>query len=118
MHGMTDDEELELIRQRRIRELEAQQGYSEAVARQQAAQQQENVVRRQAALRQILEPDARDRLGRLRTAHPELAAGVEDQLITLARSGRVARRVTDAELRKILENVAPRKRETHITIKK
>ena len=118
MVPMTDDEELEKLRQKRLAQLEMEQQYQEAVAGQQQAAEQEMEARRAAVLRQILSPEARERLGTLRTAHPELAVGVEDQLISLAHSGRLEKQVTDADLRRILRQVAPQKREINITFKK
>lgn len=115
---MTDDQELETLRRKRLQQMEMQQQYEDAVAGQQEAAEVDMEARRGAALRQILEPDARDRLGRLRTAHPELAAHAEDQLIALAQSGRLDRVVTDADLRRILRRLAPTKREISITFKK
>jgi len=75
-------------------------------------------TQRQAMMRQILSPEARERIGRLRTAHPELAASVEDQLLALAQSGRLGRQVTDGELRSVLRKLAPKKREINITVRK
>ena len=45
-------------------------------------------------------------------------ASVEDQLLALARSGRLGKQVTDGELRSVLRQLAPKKREINITIKK
>ena len=69
---------------------------------------------RQAIMRQILTPEARERLGTVRIAYPDLARAVEDQLIRLAQSGRIDRQVDDATLRQILRKVAPQKREISI----
>jgi len=69
---------------------------------------------RQAILRQVLTPEARERLGTVRIAYPDLARAVEDQLIRLAQSGRIDRQVDDATLRQILRKVAPQKREINI----
>ena len=115
---VTDDEELDALRRKRLQEMESQQVYQEEALRQQASAEAEVESQRQAALRRILSPEARDRIGRLRTAHPDLAASVEDQLMSLARSGRLGRQVSDGDLRKILRQLAPQKREINITIKK
>jgi programmed cell death protein 5 len=70
---------------------------------------------RQEILRRILTPEARERLGRIRLAKPDVAASVEQQLIALAASGRIQRAVDDATLRALLERIAPERREIHIT---
>ncbi len=105
-----DDEELEAIRRRKLMEL--QQAQDQALAQQQIREQQQ--AQRQTILRQILTPEARERLGRIELAYPELADSVESQLIALAQSGRVQRAIDDATLRQILERVMPKKREIKI----
>ncbi len=71
-------------------------------------------AQRQQVLRQILSPEARERLGRIELAYPELKENIENQLISLAQSGRVQRVIDDATLRQLLERVVPRKREMKI----
>ncbi len=113
-----EDDELEMLRQRRLRQLEAQQMLQDEGVRRQESMEAEMAAQRQAMMRQILSPEARERIGRLRTAHPELAASVEDQLLALAQSGRLGKQVTDGELRSVLRKLAPKKREINITIRK
>lgn len=105
-----DDEELEAIRRRKIDELQrSQEG---AVYRaQQVAQQR---AQRDLILRQILTPEARERLGRIELAYPDLAESIENQLIALAESGRVQRAIDDPTLREILTRIIPKKREIRI----
>jgi programmed cell death protein 5 len=105
-----DEEELEAIRRRKMAEL--QQAQSQAVAEQQYREQVQ--AQRQLILRQILTPEARERLGRIELAYPELKENIENQLISLAQSGRVQRQIDDATLRQILERVIPRRREIKI----
>jgi programmed cell death protein 5 len=104
------DSELEELRRRKIVELQRQQEH-QAMAEEQSKQIEAS---RQAVLRQILTPEARERLGTVRIAYPDLARAVEDQLIRLAQSGRIDRQVDDATLRQILRKVAPQKREISI----
>lgn len=104
------DDELDAIRRRKLAELQAQQ--DQAVAQQQYREQVQ--AQRQAILRQILTPEARERLGRIELAYPELKESVEQQLVALAQSGRVQRMIDDETLRQILERVIPKKREIKI----
>jgi len=107
---MVEDEELEAIRRRRMTEITQQaqqQVAAEAQARQVASQ-------RQSILRQILTPEARERLGRIELAYPEVAESVESQLIALAQSGRVQSQIDDRTLQDILRRVVPKKREIKI----
>jgi programmed cell death protein 5 len=84
-----------------------QQVAAEAQARQVASQ-------RQSILRQILTPEARERLGRIELAYPEVAESVESQLVALAQSGRVQSQIDDRTLQDILRRVVPKKREIKI----
>ena len=105
-----DDEELDGIRRRKLTEY--QQAQDQAVAN---AQARENVMaQRQLILRQILTPEARERLGRIELAYPELTESIESQLIALAQSGRVQRVIDDETLRQILTRLIPKKREIKI----
>src|SRR2546426_11671240 len=105
-----DQDELDAIRRRKMAEL--QQAQVQAQAEQQYRDQQQ--AQRQTILRQILTPEARERLGRIELAYPELKENIENQLIALAQSGRVQRMIDDATLRQILERVIPRKRDIKI----
>lgn len=109
-----EDPELEALRQKRMAEMQASQ--QQAAMQQQAAenQRQQMEMQKQAILRQILTPDARDRLSNIRVANPELSNMVEMQLIQLAQSGRLQGVVTDDMLRNILRQVAPQHREITI----
>ncbi len=105
-----EDDELEAIRRRRMVELQ-QQAQERAIAEAQAAQV---AAQRQAILRQILTPEARERLARIELAYPEIAESVETQLIALAQSGRVQSMIDDRTLQEILRRIVPRKREIKI----
>ncbi|NLL94980.1 MAG: DNA-binding protein [Thermoplasmatales archaeon] len=108
------DPELEALRQKRMAEVQANQ--QQQVAQQQAAEEQRRQfeAQKQAILRQILVPEARDRLSNIRVANPELADGVEMQLIQLAQQGRLQGVVTDEMLRNLLRQIAPKRREIKI----
>ena len=113
-----EDSELEELRRRRLRQIQEMQVSDSANAQAYAAQEAEMRRRdaeRSEILRRILTPDARERLGRIRLAKPDVAAGVEQQLIALAASGRLPRAVDDATLRSLLERIAPDRREIRIT---
>ena len=105
-----EDDELGAIRRRRVMELQ-QEAQSRVVQEAQARQVQ---AQRQVVLRQILTPEARERLGRIELAYPEIASSVEDQLIALAQAGRVQQAIDDRTLQEILRRVVPRKREIKI----
>jgi programmed cell death protein 5 len=105
-----EDAELEELRRRKMAELQRQQ---EAQA---MAQEQQHQVdqQRQAIMRQILTPQARDRMANLKMAYPDIARLVEDQLISLVQAGRIQQQVDDNTLKEILRRVAPKKRDIKI----
>ena len=105
-----DDDELDAIRRRKVEELQRSQEVA-AMRAQQAAQAK---AQRDLVLRQILTPEARERLGRIELAYPELTESIETQLVTLAESGRLQRAIDDPTLREILTRIIPKKREIRI----
>jgi len=105
-----EDAELEELRRRKMAELQ-RQGEQQAVMEQQA---QAIEAQRQAILRQLLTPEARDRLANVRLAYPEVARTVEDQLIRLAQMGQISSQIDDQVLKQILRKVSPQKREINI----
>ena len=105
-----DDPELAAIRQKRMQELQ-QQAQSQAA---QQEQQKQIDAQKQSVLRQILTPEARDRLANIRLANPQMAENVEMQLIQLTQSGRIRGVIDDAMLRNILTQITPQQREITI----
>ncbi|MCJ2554605.1 MAG: DNA-binding protein [Candidatus Thermoplasmatota archaeon] len=105
-----DEKELEAIRRRKLEELQRHAVDREA-QEEVAAQAQ---AQRQTILRQILRPEARERLGRITLAYPDLAQDIENRLIALAQSGRIDKAIDDASLRQILRAIIPKKREINI----
>jgi len=67
-------------------------------------------------LNQILEPDAADRLGRIRLVKEERATQVENQLIMMAQTGQIRQKVTEEQLKGLLNSVAESKEEEKIVV--
>jgi programmed cell death protein 5 len=114
----SEDPELGELRRRRVRQIQDMQVADSANSQAYAAQDQEMQRREQERaeiLRRILTPEARERLGRIRLAKPDVAQAVEQQLIALAASGRIQRAIDDTTLRALLERIAPERREIKIT---
>ncbi len=100
------DEELELIKRRKIAELARRSEEERAKREREAAEE----ALRQELLRRILAPEARERLANLRLVRPELVKSLEDQLIMLAQSGKIKIPISDEELKTILQNLFERTR--------
>ena len=71
---------------------------------------------RKSILGQILQPEAADRLGRIRLVKEARATEVEDRLITLARTGQLRQKVTEEQLKQLLNAVADNKDEEKIVV--
>ena len=104
------DDELEELRRRKLAELQ-QQAQSEQT---QSAQRADAQAQRDVVMRAILEPEARERLVRVRMARPDVADALETQLLALYQAGRIQRRIDDDTLRDLLARVTPKSRETTI----
>jgi len=107
---MSEDEELDDLRKRRM--LELQKRLAEEQQRAQIAQQLE--LQKQALLRQILTPEARQRMNNLKMVKPEFAAELELQLIQLAQAGRLNIPLTDEQLKELLLRLQSTKRDIKI----
>ncbi len=108
---MTDDE-LEELKRRKLQEMQGHAGVEDPAAAQ--AERQEYEAQKQNLLRQILEPEARERLTRVRLARPEIAERLEQQLLVLYQQGRIRGQINDKLLREFLAKVQPKTRETKI----
>jgi len=108
------DDELAEIRRRRMeqlqREAQGRQGQEEEYARQQQMEAQIQMI-----LKQILEPQARERLNTIKLTRPEFAQAVEQQLVMLAQSGRIREKISDDQLKQILRQLTPAKRDFSIS---
>jgi len=108
--AVSEDEELEEIRRRRL--LEMQQRLSQEQQQIQAQQQLE--AQKQIVLRRILTPDARQRLTNLKMVKPEFAEQLELQLIQIAQQGKVELPITDEQLKGILLRLQSQRRDIRI----
>jgi programmed cell death protein 5 len=102
------DEELEELRRRRLSSMR-RQGAEEQKSRQAEDQIEQE---KQALLRSILTPEARQRLANLKMIKPEFTAQLELQLIQLAQQGRMPLPMSDEQLKKILIQLQSRKRDS------
>jgi programmed cell death protein 5 len=105
------DDELGAIRKRKLLAMQ-QKGAEE----QKQSQAEQIEAQKQELLRQILSPEARQRLTNLNMIKPEFTEQLELQLIQLAQMGKVQIPISDAQLKQILIQLQGRKRE--ITIRR
>ena len=110
MEPEPDEEELEEIRRRKMLEYQAKLEEQ----KRQAELRRQYEVQKRAILQEILTPEARTRLANVRMVKPEFAEQLELQLIQLAQSGRITSKITDEQLKAILDRLQARKREFRI----
>jgi programmed cell death protein 5 len=111
---MSEDRELEEIRRKREAEIQSQ-----AEQQQEAAAKKAEVDAQKAMiLRQILTPQARDRLANIKMARPDFAESIENQLITIASRGNLPGPITEEQLVDILKKLQSSKRESTIEFKR
>lgn len=108
-----EDEELNELRRRKMQEMQRSAEDQQSQEQQQRAQEEEK-ARKQQILRQILDPQARERLSNVRLVKPELADNVENQLIQLASMGRINRVLTEQDIKDVLARMTESKRDIKI----
>ncbi|WP_122090226.1 DNA-binding protein [Halalkalicoccus subterraneus] len=107
MSERPDDDRLEELRQKKLEQLQDQQegGAGNEKAQQQAQQQAD--AQKKAMLRQHLTDGARKRLNSVRMSKPDFADQVEQQVIALARSGRVQGKIDEEKMKALLKELSP-----------
>ncbi|KAL8895963.1 MAG: hypothetical protein Q9207_007933 [Kuettlingeria erythrocarpa] len=97
------------IRKGRLAQLQQQQQGGAGVpgnGGQDEQRKQQEAEARASILSQILQPEAADRLGRIRLVKASRATDVENRLITLAQSGQLRAKVTEEQLKELLGAMA------------
>jgi len=104
------DDELQQIRRRKLLELQRKT----AEEQNNVQRQQQLELQKEALLRSILTPEARQRLTNLKMVRPEFISQLELQLIQLAQQGKIPTPLADKQLKQILIQIQSRKREIKI----
>ena len=107
---MSDEEELEELRRKKLQELQ-QQAAQQQIAE---AQMQDFEARKYQIMRKILSQEGRQRLENIRIVKPEFAQEIEFQLIQLAQSGRLRGPLSDEAFKKLLEQLSGKKKDFKI----
>ena len=105
MSGEPDEEELERIREQKMKQLQEQaEGPDEEAAEQQRQQME---AQKKALLRQHLTDGARKRLNTVKMSKPQVGEQVEQQIVALAQSGRVQGKIDEDQMKALLRELTP-----------
>ena len=105
----SEESELEAIRKRKLAEMRAR-----APEEEQAEQARKVEEQKQAILRKILTPEARQRLTNIKMVKSEFAEQIELQLIQLAQTGRVKIPLDDRQLKEVLKRLQGQRKDIKI----
>lgn len=105
MSGDPSEEELERLREQKREQLKEQmdEGGSEAAEN----QRQQAEAQKQALLRKTLTDGARKRLNTVKMSKPQVGEQVEQQVVALARSGRVQGKIDEEKMKELLRELTP-----------
>ncbi len=107
------DDELAEIRRKRMGQMQ-QQAVDQQMMQEEMDRQKQADAQLHMVLLQILEPEARERLNAIRLTRPDFARSVEQQLVLLAQSGRLKKKIDDAQLKALLQQIQPARKEFNI----
>ena len=112
MFNVSDEEQLEALRRKKLQELQQQ------AAQQQMSQAQEQDFKgkKYLLMRKILSVEGRQRLENIRIVKPEFAQQIELQLIQLFQAGKLrgATPLPDQAFKKLLEQITGKKKDFKI----
>tara|TARA_B110000116_G_C16665960_1_gene503984 strand:+ start:621 stop:977 length:357 start_codon:yes stop_codon:yes gene_type:complete len=112
-----DDSELERMRAARLSEVQNQiesQAEQQMQAEEQQAVANQEVTALNEAMRTILTPESRERLGRVELTRPDIALGVKRHLVNLHNEGDLQIPVDDNTLKSVLTQLNSNRRESSI----
>ncbi|QLK27621.1 DNA-binding protein [Natrinema zhouii] len=105
MSGSPDEEKLEELRQKKMEQLQ-DRADSQGEGNQEAAKQQAD-AQKKAVLRQHLTDEARKRLNTVKMSKPQFGEQVEQQVVSLSRSGRLQGKIDDDKMKQLLKELKP-----------
>lgn len=106
MSGDPTDDRLEKLREEKLEQLKEQQSDGEN-AEAAEAQRQQAEAQKKAVLRQALTDGARKRLNTVKMSKPQFGEQVEQQIVSLAQSGRLGGQIDEEKMKKLLEEMKP-----------
>ena len=109
-------DELEEIKRKKLEEFKRQQAEGLQSQAEEQVQFQQQIEQLEAVVKQVMTKDALLRYGNIKAAHPEKAMQLLAVLAQLIQQGKI-QQINDLQLKDILRQVTPKKREIKITRK-
>ncbi|MFO7925190.1 MAG: DNA-binding protein [Halobacteriota archaeon] len=106
MSGDPSDERLQELREKKMEQLKEQQGGGED-AEAAEAQRQQAEAQKKAILRKALTDGARKRLNTVQMSKPQFGEQVEQQIVSLAQSGRLSGKIDEEKMKQLLQEMKP-----------
>ncbi len=108
-----DDQVTAEMQRKRLAQLQAQLEKQAKAEK----EREEVLAQRKAILSQILTDEARERLNNIYVVNPQFATQLENQLIQLYSTRQLRSKITDEQLRDMLQQLAGKRKESNITFK-
>jgi len=105
MSDNPSEDDIEQLREQKMEELKERAQEEEGEAAETQRQQAE--AQKKAILRQHLTDGARKRLNTVKMSKPDLGEQVEQQLVTLAQSGRIQDKIDEEKMKQLLSELTP-----------
>ncbi|MFB6085686.1 MAG: DNA-binding protein [Halodesulfurarchaeum sp.] len=102
-----DDDRLEELREQKLQELQESQGGEGAGEEAMEAQREQAEAQKKALLRQHLTDGARKRLNTVKMSREQFGEQVEQQIVGLARSGRLREKIDEEKMKELLREMKP-----------
>lgn len=100
-----DEDKLDKLKKEKMKQLQGQ-GASDMDPQDMQAQQEEQMREQLKQIAsQILTDEARSRLGNIRAAKPDMASQIELQLVQLYKMGQIQDKITDDQLKDLLQRL-------------
>lgn len=112
---MPDEDELEELRRKKMEQLKEQQQSGDADEEAMQAQREQAEAQKKAVLRQHLTDGARKRLNSVKMSKPDRGEQIEQQLVSLAQSGRIQNQIDEEQMKELLREMTPDKQSFNIS---
>jgi len=105
---MSNEEDIEDLREKKLQELQDRaEGQGNQAGEAEQARKESAEAQKKAMLRQHLTDGARKRLNTVKMSKPDFGEQVEQQVLALARSGRVQGRIDEDQMKELLSELKP-----------